>query len=284
MFMRMLKSRLSLMLKQNGFLVSMTLMLAFSIASFAYDANHYRGSDISEIVNGYQLLATTPFSHFRGYFEMLFPFLAVMPFCFSYLTDRSRNNICIISVRGGSGHTGRRYYYLSGILTVFIGSFLIIFIPMLINLLLNAATFPLNSMLDHSKQPTYEPMHFSVWKSYIASGLFYTHPLLHCLLWTVIPALFSGVVGVFVYSLSFLIKRFKLLLFLPFYAIHYVLSTRGDLYYMRYICYLESFMGESGPDGGTVQSPSISFLVFLSLIMLLFSAIIIAAKLKKDEL
>lgn len=272
MFIRTLRARLALMIKQNGFIASMTLMLVFSAASFVYNAAGFRGSDISAIVDGYHLLATVPESHYRGFFEMLFPFLAIMPFCFSYMTDRDRNNICAYAVRGG-----RTNYYLSSAATAFAGSFIIIFVPLLIDLLLNVTIFPLNSMLDHTNSPTFSIAHINeVWTHYIGASLFVSHPFLHCLLWVLIPSLFSGIVGVFVYSLSFFVKRFKILLFLPFYGIHYVLSTLGeDFYYIKYICHLERF---------ETFEISMKYFFALCIAMTAASVVIITIKIKSDEL
>lgn len=274
MFFNTLKSRLSLCLRQNGFLLSMTLMMIYSIGTFIFNVLQFKNLDTSQIIGATNLLATSARSVYIGYFEMLFPFLVIMPFCFSYMTDKQQNNISVISIRGS-----KKSYYLSSWMTAFIGGFIIIFIPLLLNFLLNISTFPLNSMLDDTNMNTYSPAHIEdYWCKYLFANLYVKNPIVHNLLFVLIPSVFAGNVCVFVYAVSFFIKRFKLLLFLPFYWVHYVLSALEsklglNVYYFRYITELEIIDGKSS-----------AFFLMLNIVMLGISLIILAWKIKSDEL
>ncbi|MBQ7755685.1 MAG: hypothetical protein IJ401_00045 [Oscillospiraceae bacterium] len=274
MFFNTFKSRLSLCFKQNGFLFSMTLMMIFSVGTFIYNALHFKNLDTSQIIGATNLLATSARSVYIGYFEMLFPFIAIMPFCFSYITDRQQNNISVISIRGS-----RKSYYFSSLLTAFIGGFLIIFIPLLVNFILNVTTFPLDSMLDDTNMNTYSFSHITeYWKKYVFAYLYVKNPVIHNLLFILIPSVFSGNVCVFVYAVSFFFKRYKLLLFLPFYAVHYVLSAleskfKINVYYFRYITQLEVLNGKS-----------VGFFIFFNVMLVGISLIILLRKIKSDEL
>ena len=274
MFFNTFKSRLSLCFKQNGFVFSMTLMMIFSVGTFISNALHFKNLDTSQIIGATNLLDTSARSVFIGYFEMLFPFLAIMPFCFSYITDRQQNNISVISIR-----SNRTNYYISSWITAFIGGFIIIFIPLLVNFILNISTFPLNSMLDDTNMNTYSSTHImEYWKRYLSADLYVRNPVLHNILFILIPSLFSGIVCVFVYSVSFFIKRYKLLLFLPFFWMHYILSAfeskfNINVYYFRYITHLE-----------VVNGKSIGFFVILNILLLGVSSVILVKKIKSDEL
>lgn len=274
MFFNTLKSRLSLCLRQSGFVLSMTLMMLFSIGTFIFNALQFKNLDTSQIIGATNLLATSARSVFIGYFEMLFPFIVIMPFCFNYMTDNNQNNIYIISVRGS-----KTSYYLSSWIVAFIGGFIIIFIPLLLNFLLNISTFPLNSLLDDTNINTYSASHIEDYLSnYLFANLYVKNPIVHNLLFILIPSIFAGNVCVFVYAISFFIKRFKLLLFLPFYWVHYVLSAMEsklniNVYYFKYITELE-----------IVDRKSPVFFLILNLVMLGSSIIILAWKIKSDEL
>lgn len=274
MLFNTLKSRLSLCFRQNGFIFSMTLMLSFSIGTFVYNALHFKNLDTSQIIGASNLLATSARSVFIGYFEMLFPFAVIMPFCFNYITDREQNNIGVISIR-----SSRSAYYISSWITAFVGGFVIIFIPLIINFLLNVTTFPIAGMLDDTNMNTYASAHITeYWSKYIAADLYVKHPIAHNLLFIFIPSLFSGIVCVFVYSVSFFVKRYKLLLFMPFYGVHYVLSalenkTEINVYYFRYITQLEVASGKN-----------VGFFAMLCILMLGISVAILIRKIKSDEL
>lgn len=108
--------------------------------------------------------------------------------------------------------------------------------------------------------------------NYLFANLYVKNPIVHNLLFILIPSIFAGNVCVFVYAISFFIKRFKLLLFLPFYWVHYVLSAMEsklniNVYYFRYITELE-----------IVDRKSPVFFLILNLVMLGSSIIILAWK------
>lgn len=270
----MLISRIMVMIKQKGFIISMTAMLFFSISSFIFYAKSFEGKDTSQIINGVNLLATSARSIFIGYFEMIFPFICIMPFSFSYITDKNENNISVIALR-----SDKRKYYTANAIAIFIGSFLILFLPLTINLILNLSTFPLNSMVDDTNMNTFSSVHINeYWKKYIFADLYVTQPVLYNILFIIIPSFFSGIVGLFVYSISFFIKGNKVLLFFPFYIIHYLLATFENkfginIYYFRYIIPLE-----------VVQDKSVVFFILLNLFMIVFSFFTIIRKSGSDEL
>jgi len=66
----------------------------------------------------------------------MFPFVVILPFSFSYFEDKETQTYNFYVSR-----MGKKNYILSKAIVSFCGSFLIIFIPFLLNMLLNHITY-----------------------------------------------------------------------------------------------------------------------------------------------
>jgi hypothetical protein len=135
----------------------------------------------------------------------------------------------------------RKQHYLSGAFACFIGSFLIICLPFLLNIFLNFISFPNNGVTRFDvwgSSAFWAGFYDDFGKAYLSfPNLYLYHPQLYNVLFTLILSFCSGIFGVFAYAMSFFLSGLhKLCLFLPVYLLFFlldrlwILGLRFDLY------------------------------------------------------
>lgn len=223
MLLLSMKTQISIMLKRKEYKVAFLLVLAYACLNFVYVLTEFRGMDLSVIKDANQSVCYSDLNRLWFFFSYLYPFLVVLPFSTSYIDDE-RNQILPIYLSRSS----RKDYYLSKLLACFIGTATVIGIPFLFNLLICNIFLPHNHNVwigEYQLNNFYRSLlginiayetsypEISFWK------LFLYCPFLYNLWYLVLLSLFSGLLGTFVLSLSFWLKKNKIILFLPIYVI-----------------------------------------------------------------
>lgn len=138
-------------------------------------------------------------------FFLLLPLLAVVPFSWSLLVERTS---------GYAGHiiarSGRKQYLLAKLLAAFLAGGAVVAIPILLNFVACMCLFPF-SYPDVAGVVTLGVYDESLW-----SWFFYNSPGLFCLFRFTLIFAFSGLWAAFVMSLSFVIRRRIPLLIAPY--------------------------------------------------------------------
>lgn len=175
-------------------------------------------------------------------FIYVFAFLIVLSHSMSYLNDRESGQLPLVLVR-----SGKRNYICSKLIACFIGNFLIIAVPLLLNHLFCRISF--------SSEPNFMMLNGYGTESYagLLTGESYIIPLkyhpaeifvklfmkstwLYMLLHIGIVSFFSGLFGVMLLGLSMAVKRFRFILFIPVF-VFFRFSSVLDSYWM----YLSSY-------------------------------------------
>lgn len=136
-----LTAQIKLMVKTKSFRTAFTLVFLLAIASYLYQLFEMRNVDISLMKSSTTLFILNDTTRLLKYFEILLPIVAVFPFVFSYLDDSNLKTFPYLLTR-----QSKRSYFISKYITSIIGGFIIIFIPLLINLILCSVTFPFNNI------------------------------------------------------------------------------------------------------------------------------------------
>lgn len=239
-------SQFNIMVRRKGFLFSFSFSLFFVLAVYLLDVMDMLGNDKFLCANSQAHYLFSIWSNWEGYFILVFPFLVLFPFSFSYITDNHVKITQLLTTRMPF-HT----YYITKAVCCFLGAFLIIFIPVCIGISLNAVTFtdgiyelggavPYSASLEQALTGclnTGENQH-----TFPMLGLFVSHPVIYEYVWTFFVAISAGVVSVFSFSCSYFIKRLQVLLLLPFYILVTVLESLSgvvtenlELNFYRYI-------------------------------------------------
>lgn len=153
-------------------------------------------------------------------FYLLLPILAVLPYAWSYYSERKSGYMKQIITR-----EHRSTYFVSKYIVTFISGAIVILIPMMLNFMLVSAFIP-----AASPDVNYQ-IYYSMPVGSMGSELFYEHPYLFVLFRLLLAGLFAGLTAGCVIALSFFIRnRFAVLLipFLLFLGINYFSGLLGN--------------------------------------------------------
>ena len=201
------------MFHKKGFQISFIIMTVLSCGLPIYYMlkNIIKENDISNSVSNqyaYIFNAHSPISAFAIYF---IPILAIMPFSLSYRSEKKLNYSPTVMIR-----TGIKKYYTTKAFACFIGSFLVFFVPLTLNIILNQIFMPetninvigqtLSALIreDYSGNTSYIE-HYSSFPLLI---LFLKHPQIYNLLSIFLMSLFCGISGLFSFAISLKIRNY----------------------------------------------------------------------------
>lgn len=222
MFFNSIKTQFHLMLSKRNFWIAFFLMLFYSLGTYLYYVFHYRNMELSTIHTAGALFIGSNQCIFDNYFRILFPFIVALPFSFSFFDDRQIQCDNFFVTR-----TNRKQYLFSKAIVNFLGGFFVIFIPFIINLLLNYFTFPDN-------ENTFYGVKFfgSFHNNMLVNGtdtiilpffrLYLDKLWLYNIFYAIFIALFAGILSLFAFATSFFFKKVKALIFIPVYAVFYI--------------------------------------------------------------
>lgn len=157
----------------------------------------------------------------------LLPFLVSLAYSYSYFDGQKSGMLKFQITR-----TSRAFYFGSAMLTAFCGSFLIIFIPMVLSLVLCCIAYPLSTLQIPASSPIVDEYVNDV---FLFRSLYINHPYLHHLIYSVILSLAAGFLGMLPLSLSFFFRKNRFL----------VLTIPGIVWL---VLWLSSQMMENGPN------------------------------------
>lgn len=286
-----MKCQWRLMCRSRGFQISFLLMMAYAVGSVACTLLLPQNAPFYTTLSADAAYAGG-MSPLWYYFREVFPFLAVLPFSLSYLNDRDSGVIPLVLSR-----ESKKTYFLSKTFVCFCGSALIILLPLAFQLLLchialpSGYNYPFGSygdpnvdalltgsaLLFRTDHPTFPFL-----------TVFVRTPTGYNLLYLLLLSLFSGLLGVVPLCLSFLIRRYRALLFVPNFLLLRLSSVLEQISYQRAsenpACLYTNYriMDYFGPFTYMGQSPVYILSVVLALV--LFCVICCTAAIRRDEL
>lgn len=123
-----------------------------------------------------------------------------------------------------------RLFFSKG-MAVFFSAALVVLVPFLINMLLNLIAFPTASVADYTNVSTDQTIYYV--EPYITNGLFprllALHPYLYnCLFWIAI-SLFSGLLSVTAYVISYFVRRNRIWVLVSVFILNNLIALASDL-------------------------------------------------------
>ncbi len=223
-----IKIQLKLMKISREFRVAMILSSVYAVYAFVYYALEARKEDIFNVLDASEYVCFSPNNGLWNMYLMVYPFLVVMPFATSYISDYKNRLMVIYASR-----VSRRNYYLSKLVASFIGSALVVAIPFLLNLLLCNIFFPhnLNYWSIYPMRNYYGNLlglnfvyeHVSSQLPFL--GLLLKSQILYEVMYIFLFSFITGMLGMLAMAISFLIKRFKIILYVPIYVLIQVMEN-----------------------------------------------------------
>ncbi len=227
----MIRTQIKLMFRKKGFATSLIFMFLFCVVNYIFVcALTALQTDDSYICAAQSAFVLCDMNIGVGLLTMIFPIVALLPFSFSLLNDEDLNIPILYESRTSYGR-----YYAAKAIAAFVGSFAIMFIPCLLDLIQVYFTFPTEgriisgmgiSSVSYSDEVFYLYTDNPVFSGNIPfESLIFSHPFLYDAVYLVLFSLYSGLVGVFGLALSTLFRsKFKILLFLPYIIVNLVIN------------------------------------------------------------
>jgi hypothetical protein len=263
------------MLRRRGFLIAMTVALFFSLVTFLADVLPLYKSGVTGHLAAWSYWGPMDKGSYgvsmqlwEAMFIFLFPFLSTLAYSDCYYDDRQFGSIKSILAR-----CRRSRYVISGAVVVFLGGFLMLFFPLLINQLLWLIAAPAHSI---SYAFSDGGIRFMMFPSVYAKL-----PYLNNFIYMIIPAATGGLIALSSFSLSLFYskKRFAIL-------------TVPGIFYL-FMCFIMALTGNQTLNLSNYMTPvspvsdsqlwflaaSLAALAILNIVALLFKILI-----SKDEL
>ena len=211
----MLKQQLKTMFHGKGFKAGFGISLVCAIAFFLMAVPMPYG-----IFNGFYAYCGMGDCNEWSMYSFLLPFLIVLPFATSFQDDLHKKTYGTIMVRNNGGE-----YIRAKMIATFIGNFVIVVIPFAVNMVLCSIFLPHVTVTPYGEPES--DLFIAIMEGTGVDflcinpeqplvGLIRFSPVVYCILFLVFLGLFCGLAGVVVLALSFWVRRYKLVLFLPF--------------------------------------------------------------------
>ena len=261
------------LLRKKTTLLTGFILFAFVMFNFFSNMAHNNGVQyVSQMYDPMKMVTLSDWS-VSGYFMMeFFPVLLVIPTASSYLVDRETGWKIYVEAR-----TGKTAYWVGKIVAVFLVTVLLFTLPFLLEILLNAVCFSMNS--------TGDPSGFSYLQTVETEGtcfmgdLWMKNRIVYVIVQTLIFGVVAGILAVFNFSITLLpVFRYKIFTFFPIYILCYLILLVEKLadteYTMSYFYILRIY--------NTVEK---NYMVYLVILVILtgISLGLTAVQWKRDD-
>ncbi len=207
--------------RKRIFKIVFYLLLAIVLGNYIYNVYQYHGMEISEMYSFTEIGILGYNNIVSFYFLKFFPFLLVLPASLSVAAERN-NKIEVLWV----SRCGRGKYYLLKLAAVFATTFFCFFLPLLLEIVVNSISFPVNA---HGNLFGYElyTKEYKYIEKYMLFPVYYKKPVLYALIMSVYFSTVSGVFAAFTSAIACIYSKYKAYLLLPVYVLIYFLDTIG---------------------------------------------------------
>ncbi|MDO5410606.1 MAG: hypothetical protein Q4F21_09165, partial [Lachnospiraceae bacterium] len=274
MFFRLVFAQVGIILQKRNAMIAVTLVWTFALINFISNVFAYSGRDVISMYEPVKILLLADDSGPSGfYFMQLYPIFVALPAAFSFAEDRDSNEIVFMVSK-----TGVKYYFRSKMIAIFLASFFVFLLPLLMEYVLTLLSFPLNAIADNSNVDMYQEVYIEGVRRYLWCDLYIKAPFIYGLFGIVWFAFVSGILNVFAAAISTFKVRFKIMLLLPSYFLLYgfmLIGTafRGISFSTWYSAYLRTC---------TLEKKSALGVLIALLGVILLSIIIIERQARKD--
>ena len=218
MVVKVLKMQISSMLRKKETVLTFFIVMAFMFFIFYYNmCLNYKVGNISQMRDFVKMLTLSDWTISGYFFTNFLPLLVVIPTACSYIADRDTRIKLYMEAR-----CGKRTYWYSKLLSVFIVTFLIFTIPFLIEIIMSAICFNISSNGDPSLFGYYQTIENDA--NYELASLYINNKILYAIVMTLIFGIICGILATFNFAVTTIpIFRFRIFTFFPIYILLYVI-------------------------------------------------------------
>lgn len=278
--MKELFQRSKIMFTGTGFWISFMAVLFLCMLNTSLIAFKNIGLDVSQVWKvPYAFILFGLDTTWGGMIlEYTYIFLLLLPFCFFYIKENKLNMVHCIQMRLGI----RRYHY-GNLLFSFIGAFLIFFVPFVIEIGINQIVFETRHIHTFNYTSMASISGYIYGKAIPFKWLYINHIQLYNILYAFFFAAMSGLMSMFVYSISYYVKQYAIVLVLPLFVLGQVqnkVNLISEELFGKEIQFLTSeYLTVNGRRGLCVW-----YILGLAAVFLIVSVLIIERQCRKDQL
>ena len=292
MFWTYIKYNFRVMTKKKLFWITLFGMRCLAIGMPFYHVWQYHGYYTYELPSADTLYLGNYNGLLWSYISMLIPFLIVLPYGFSYISEVRTGVKNYVQVRGT-----RRVYYFAQLCVCFFSVFLVFFVPLMINICLNGAFFSVNG----NDYITLTHVGTFNWSSYITGSSFtkqvlhhgmilkqiaIDHPQLYNVIFAGIAAVGAGIMGMFIYALSLVLKKNYVYLLIANFLIFQLCIALNRFSYDGIFSSVYVDLKPTDYLANRIIANGKDYIIFgiLMLVEVIVSVVIIRRRTKRDEL
>lgn len=220
MFIKSYRIQCKVMFSSKEFYAAFLGVFAFACIAFVYEMILSWSLDVLHLKDANQIVCFSFSSGIWPYFTIIYPIVLVVPFAMSYLDDYENRMIDIYT-----SFTSKGCYIISKLVAAFSANIIVFGVPLFVNLILCNTFFPhnYNTWLGEYQTGNY-------YRNLLGTNIIYTtkYPripfmqlylnstFLYNLFYIIIFSLVSGLLGMLIMSISFIIRRRACLFALSF--------------------------------------------------------------------
>ena len=204
--------------KRVGFWAALTFMMFLCMSNTVVLAFIAQNTDVSQQVANANAFILVYGSPLQEILLMSYIFILLLPYVFTFRRDRRLQMQQVLIVR-----VGKARYYIANVIACFISTFIAMFIPLLIENFVNGLIFKNTVAYSYSYNLLAgitgdSIMIDTVRSSYPFLDLYMKSPMQYNYMYAFFFALLCGILAVFVFSISFYVKKYGILLLLPLFV------------------------------------------------------------------
>lgn len=206
---------------KKPFYIIFTFLCFIVTVHYLYNVYKYYGTEVCNMYSFLEISVLGTNTEIFFYIGKLFPFISVLPVAIGVAGDQL-NNIDMLWVN----RCGIMKYYISRIIAVFFMTFIVFFLPLMLELMLNSISFPSQAHGNLYGRDIYSENYKTI-ERYLFFRLYYNYPVLYGI---IMSSFFSGVaasLSVFTSAISCVYYKYKAYLLLPAYLLVYLLDIIG---------------------------------------------------------
>ena len=269
--------------KRVGFWAALTLMMILCMSNTVVWAFLSKDSDVSQQIANANAFILEYGSPLLEALLMAYIFILLLPYVFTFRRDRRLQMQQVLIVR-----MGKTRYYIANVIACFASTFIAMLVPLLIENFVNglifkntvAYSYSFNSLAsitgDNVMIDTYS-------NGYPFVDLYMKSPMNYNYMCAFIFALLCGILAVFVFSISFYVKKYGILLLLPLFILVQLQDRVDAVIQLQSSIYLNVNI-RSYFTVGMDYGQSALYIILFCIVLLTISFFLTLVKCKGDQL
>lgn len=228
--------QMKMALLSKGFWAVCIINTLFGILSFAHQCFISSGKDIMYAVDANAAFCLSAYTDWN-FIEPLYPFLLPLSFAITVVLQRKSGSISYLEL-----HSSPQIVYLSELIVGFVSSFIVFFFPFLLNNVICNFFLPHNGnvqfgimgMPSYTEALTGENLIISVPEKPLPFlHIYLANPFLYNMVYVLLFAVFSAIMGLWLTAFSLFIKQHIILLFFPPFVLFTLQESLTQVSYQR---------------------------------------------------